>query len=346
MRHLLSKYLVSSALGVTLIWLAFRDEDWSSFGDKLESVDLGMLALYIGLFSAGHMIRIARWGVLVRALGPVPWRDVLAVGSVGYMCIVVFPLRLGELVRPYLIRGYEGVRGSGVLATVVVERVIDGLMFVGLFFVVISILPDTGGPAVEAVKIGAYGAGAVFVSTLVVLIAGYVQRARTVAIIERIGKHVHAGLTRRVVGLLDAFLEGLRILPDRRRIGGFMVLTAVYWAILGVSMQIMGHATGIPDLDIVGAFAVLAVLVVGIMVPGGPGFAGTFEFAVTAGFSLLALAPTSMSNVALYTIVLHVTQLVVQVGFGSLFLITGQVQLGGAVRAVREDEVHADEVSR
>jgi hypothetical protein len=327
------KYVVSIAIGAVLIWLAFRGEDWSGFGDRLRSVDVGMVGLYLGLFAFAHSIRIVRWGVLVRALGPIRWRDIVSAGSVGYMCIIVFPLRLGELVRPYLVRGKGGVTASGALATVVVERVIDGLLFVGLFFVFLAMLPPSDNPAVAAVRASAYLAGAVFVSALVVLVAAYYRRQTTVAIVRNLGEKVHVGLTAKVVTLLTAFLDGLKVLPDRRRLVAFFAMTVVYWALLGVGMKLMAVATHIPDLTYTGGFALLAVLVVGIMIPAGPGFTGTFELALKGGFALLVLAPESQANIALYTVMLHVTQLLVQVVFGAAFLLTGQVDMREAVSA-------------
>ena len=324
-----------------MVWLAFRNEDWTGFGDRLLRVDRGALALYAVMFTIGHLTRIVRWGILVRALGQVSWREIMSAGAVGYMCIIVFPLRLGELVRPYLIRAQGQVTGSGTLATVVVERVIDGLLFVALFFIFISILPSTGDSAVDAVRYGGYVAGAVFVTALLVLIAGYLRRKETVAFIANVGNRVHRGLTTKVVRILDAFLDGLKILPDRRRIALFIALTFVYWGVLGLAMKVMGTAAHMPDLTYAGGFALLAVLVVGIMVPGGPGFTGTFEFALTAGFSLLALSPSSRENVVLYTIVLHSVQLVIQVGLGAAYLFTGRVQLRGVVSATQSESANA-----
>jgi uncharacterized protein (TIRG00374 family) len=339
MRSLWTKYVVSILLGGVMVWLAFRGEDFSGFGERLRKVELLPLFGYVGLFAAAHVLRVVRWGVLVRALGPIRWRDVFTAGCVGYMCISVFPLRLGEFVRPYLVRGRGGVTASGALATVVVERVIDGLLFVGLFFVFLSILPPSGNPAVDAVKLTAYLAGAVFLTVLIVLIAAYARRAWTVALLERIGNRVHPGLTKKALGLLDAFLDGLKVLPDRRRLTAFFLMTVVYWVALGVGMRWMGLATLIPDLSYPGGFALLAVLTVGIMVPAGPGFTGTFELALKGGFALLVLAPESLENVALYTIMLHVVQLAVQVGAGALVLMTGAVDLSQIVAA--QDEAPA-----
>ena len=63
------------------------------------------------------------------------------------------------------------------------------------------------------------------------------------------------------------------------------------------------------------------------MIPAGPGFTGTFELAMKGGFALLVLAPSSEANIALYTVMLHVAQLLVQVSFGAVFLLTGQISL-------------------
>lgn len=342
MRGFLLKYVVSFAIGGGMIWLAFRNEDWSDFGARLRTVNVGLVVGYLALFASAHALRIVRWGVLVRALGPIKWSAIVSAGAVGYMCIITFPLRLGEFVRPYLVRGQGGVTASGALATVVVERVVDGLLFVALFFTFISLLPPSGHPAVGAVKASAWVAGAVFLTTLVVLAGAYVQRARTVRLIEAIGHRIHRGLTDKAVGLLEAFLDGLKVLPDRRRLGIFLVLTVGYWMLLGVGMKLMAHACHIPDLSWTGAFALLAVVVVGIMIPAGPGFAGTFELAMKAGFALLIVSDESLANVTLYTIMLHVTQVLVQVAFGAGYVLTGRVQLRQVVSA--EEEFEAPEV--
>ena len=336
MRAFALKYLVSIALGAVMVWLAFRGEDWSGFGARLATVDPVPVAGYVVLFALAHALRIVRWGVLVRALGPLPWRDVFSAGAVGYMCIIVFPLRLGEFVRPYLVRGKAGITASGALATVVVERVMDGLLVVALFFTFISLLPPSGHPAVDAVKLTAWLAGAVFFGALVVLLAAYWRRQSTVALLEVIGNRIHRGLTAKALGLLEAFLDGLAVLPDRRRLFGFFAITVVYWIALGCGMRIMALGTHIPDMSWVGGFALLTVLTVGIMVPAGPGFTGTFELALKGGFALLVLSPSSLENAALYTIMLHVSQLVIQVGFGAVWLVTGQVRLGGLVEAGNE----------
>jgi uncharacterized membrane protein YbhN (UPF0104 family) len=104
-------------------------------------------------------------------------------------------------------------------------------------------------------------------------------------------------------------------------------------------MKIMGNAVNIDDLSYPGGFALLAILVVGIMIPGGPGMTGTFELALAAGFSLLLLSPESQGNITLYTIMLHVTQLVVQVACGVPYLLMPHRRLTGAVGVDDDGEI-------
>ena len=327
MRKLLLQYLVSITIGAGLVWLAFKGEDWDEFLTRAGEMDLSFLLAYLGLYTAAHALRLVRWGILIRGLGPVSWRDIIGIGAVGYMCIMVLPLRLGEFVRPYLVRGKGNVTGSGAMATVLVERVIDGLLLVCMFFVFISVLPDSGHPAVGTVKASGWVAGCVFGTALVVLILAYFWRAWTVDVIRGLGAHVNAQLTRKLVGLLEAFLDGLRVLPDGRRIAFFLLSTVLYWGALGICMKLMGGAAGMNDLSWVGSYALLAILTVGIMVPAGPGFAGTFELAIKAGLSLLVLSPESVANSTVYILVLHGTQFIIQVLFGAVFVVSGQIDL-------------------
>lgn len=336
MKRLWQKYLISTLVGVGFLWLAFRGEDWESFGSHLSQVNgLGVLG-YIGLFAIAHALRILRWGGLVHALGDPPMRKVFAIGAVGYMAIMVLPFRLGEFVRPYLLRGESGITASGAMATVVVERIIDGLIFVGLFFVFLSLLPDSGNPAVEAVRYGAYVAGLVFIGALVILISGFYWREGTLRLADQILQCLPGAVGAKVLGILEAFLDGLVVLPSLKRLVHFVALTFVYWGALGIGMMLMARAVGIMDLSWLGAFALLTVLTVGIMVPAGPGFTGTFELALKAGFALLILSGDSMALISVYAVVLHVAQLVVQVGFGVACLPQAPLNLSSSLASGSE----------
>src|SRR5262245_53238863 len=87
---------------------------------------------YVGLLVIVQLTRSLRWRYLLAPLGVrIPNGPLLAISSVGFMAILALPARLGELVRPGLMRK-RGISASAALGTVGVERIIDGLL-VSLF---------------------------------------------------------------------------------------------------------------------------------------------------------------------------------------------------------------------
>src|SRR5687767_8910858 len=113
-----------------LVWPGPSDrEDIQKALEALEWAEFApYLAAYLGLMIVSHLCRSLRWNYLLAPLGiKIPPGPLLAISSVGFMAILALPARLGELVRPGLMRK-RGISASSALGTVAVERIIDGLM--------------------------------------------------------------------------------------------------------------------------------------------------------------------------------------------------------------------------
>ena len=323
--RLVRNYILSCMLGGLFLWLAFRNLHLDEFWAGMSQVNGAGVGLYVALFSFAHILRIFRWGLLVSAIGAVSYRTILSVGAVGYMAIMLLPFRIGEFVRPLLLRREGNMTAASAMATVVVERVVDGILFVGLFFGLLALLPDRDEPIVSTLKLGAFVAGCVFGVALVVLVLSAVWRSQTVAVLERVARPLPKSISEKALSMLNAFLDGLALLPNRGLFLSFVTLTVVYWGILGWGMLVMASAVGIEDLTIIGALTLLTVLTVGIMVPAGPGLTGTFELALQAAFALLALSDRSNALVPVFAILLHVCQFGIQVFIGAVFYFLGGV---------------------
>ena len=91
-------------------WLVWPDHQAR---EQLRTVIEGMrwagvrpyFAAYLGLQVVVHLCRSLRWNHLLAPLGvKVPAGPLLAISSVGFMAILALPARLGEFVRPGLLR--------------------------------------------------------------------------------------------------------------------------------------------------------------------------------------------------------------------------------------------------
>ena len=134
--------LVALAVSAFALWFSFKDVDLGPLFARLGDSDLGVLTLYALAQLVIHAVRVVRWGILVRPLGPVSWRAVFSAASVGIPASMFLPLRLGELVRPAML-SRAGVPFASAMASVVTERLADGLTNVGLFFVLLTWMPPT-----------------------------------------------------------------------------------------------------------------------------------------------------------------------------------------------------------
>ena len=81
--------------------------------------------------------RTWRWHYLLRPLKSVPLGRLFPIVVIGYMGNNIYPARIGELVRAYVLKRKEEVSVSASLATVIVERIFDGVVM--LIFVIFNL---------------------------------------------------------------------------------------------------------------------------------------------------------------------------------------------------------------
>ena len=112
--------------------------DLGDIADNLRVANYFYIVPAIILYFISVWFRTLRWQLLLAPMKNVPVRRLYPVVIVGYMANNLLPVRLGELVRSYYLGHREGVSKSAGLATILVERVFDGLTL--LFFLFLSSL--------------------------------------------------------------------------------------------------------------------------------------------------------------------------------------------------------------
>ena len=86
------------------------------------------------LLVVGHIVRLARWSILMRQIGRPRLGEGFLALSLGYVLDAVLPLQFGEIARGVCYAKRIGVDLAFVLATIVVERTLD-LIAVGVITV-------------------------------------------------------------------------------------------------------------------------------------------------------------------------------------------------------------------
>ncbi len=333
--------LVGLGISAVALWLTLRGKDLGGVWLAMRGADYRYLAAYLPFLLAIHFARTLRWGILLEPVAKVPFAKLNAVSAVGFMALMVLPFRLGEFARPYLVAERPKLRVSAALSSVVVERVVDGI-FTGLLMVVSLLLVPDGTPGLHVLRVGGVLVSLAFVALLGFLVGAYRNRALAVRLATRLIGPVSPKLAARAAGMLDAFIHGLRLVPSRRKLARFFVLTVVYWGVNAWGMQVLALGFGF-HLDAAAACALLGVLVVGVMIPAGPGMVGTFQGAIVVGLGVYASAEAVATRGVAYANVLWAAQLFFQVALGVAFLFSRHIQLARVLSAPSEVEAGLEE---
>lgn len=349
MSRLLVKLVLSVLVGAGLLYVVVvrmlpgEADPIGAIWRSVRSVGLGGVLIYAASFVLVHLARTLRWVAQVRPLGETDTRKVFRVALVGYAAIVAFPWRLGEAVRPLLLaRESEKVTFSQALGTAVTERVLDGLLITALLFVAIVTAPIE---ASGLVRNAGWLSLAVFASATVTLGLFAAAPRWSARFAEVTVGRVAPGFARRVVAMVTDFLGGLRSLASAGALGGFVGWTVVYWGANAVGIWWFAHVFGL-DVPLWAGFGLLAVLVVGIMVPGGPGFFGAFQLFLTEGLRLYLPPEQVAVDAFAFALSMNVIQLVIQVGFAVPALSTTGLGVRGLVRLQDESIQSPDEPAR
>jgi glycosyltransferase 2 family protein len=336
------RILASLAVSAVLMWLSLRNADLRAVGRAIASASPWRMAGYAAILLGIHLVRTIRWGILLEPLGHVSFKRLNSASAVGFMLLILLPFRLGEFARPLIIaRPPPGERGamlrrSGAFASIVVERIVDGLAIGLLGIVALRMLGNAAtGRYAEFARHASVLVALGFFALCVAVTLAFFLRDRAVQLATVVLRPISPRLSERFASVLDAFISALHLGSGWKSLA-FFVLTGLYWAMNGLGLWLLAAGFGF-HLDPLMVATILAVQVVGVMVPAGPGMIGTMQFFTQAGLSLFVPdAFTRGSEVASraagFANTVWMFQFGVQVALGSIFMLLGHVSLRGLLR--------------
>ncbi|HUH01063.1 MAG TPA: lysylphosphatidylglycerol synthase transmembrane domain-containing protein [Kofleriaceae bacterium] len=297
------------------------------------------LSGFLGLLVVTHFCRAWRWNNLLEPIGArLPPGRLLAVSSVGFMFILALPARLGEFVRPALIREKGKVSASAALGTVAVERIVDGLLV--SLFVFGAFFAQRHSPHAAAqpwMMPTAYLALGLFTGAMVFL--GFALRwpEQTVRFSVRLtlSRYYAPRLSRVLEVKLRSMIDGFRVLKDKRNLIIFVMWSVAYWGANGLSFWVLARGFGL-DLPVVGAFAAMGLVAVGISLPNAPALMGQYQYFTHLGLSLYVGETVAKGEGLAFAIVLWALQVIWYIGIGALALATPYVSLSEILASRRQ----------
>ena len=89
----------------------------------------------VAVYFVGVWVRAWRWHYLLGPIKKIPTKTMFPITTIGYMGNNIYPARAGEVLRAVILKRREGVPISASLATIIVERIFDGVVMLAFVFV-------------------------------------------------------------------------------------------------------------------------------------------------------------------------------------------------------------------
>lgn len=139
------KFLAFLAVGILLLWFAFRNVNFSKLLEDLKEANYSWLLLSVLFASLAFVSRARRWVLLINPLGFKPsfWNSFHSMMT-GYLANIALP-RIGEITRCVALGKKEKIPVDQLIGTVVIERTIDFLSLIIIMIILIFTSGDSIG---------------------------------------------------------------------------------------------------------------------------------------------------------------------------------------------------------
>lgn len=321
-----------TALGVVIsvvaLYLAMPPrEEWGSVIAAFAKVRY-VYMLPIALISiCSIVVRCQRWRLLLRPVGDIALLPLVSATSIGFLCNMVLPLRVGEVVRPVMLARRTAIPVSSVLASVLLERLLD-LLTILLFLGLVMFLV----PVSDTIR----QSGIVFLALAVIAVMAVVtlqrQHPLAIGLTRWVLARMPATIRERAEAALQSFIGGLQGIGKGSVLIRIFAYSIYLWTVIATVFGIGFFACDLPIPSISGALTLVTIVAGAVSAPSAPGFIGTFQ----AGCILaLGLFGVSRADAVPYAFVVWGAQWLTQVLMGVVFVLRENISFQD-VRAAEE----------
>lgn len=356
LRRHAARFIASILVTIGVVWGARHTGlELLPKAQAFESVKWWTVPVYLVLVIVMNYFRAIRWRYLLRRVGsPVPLRKIIRVSFVGFAAILLLPFRLGEFVRPAMLREKGKVSFSAATGSIIGERVIDGLYLSGVLIIALGLVPKVsplpehivGLPVTTGQVVGyAYFTLAGFTGALATIAVYFFAHDFAKRITLAVFGVVSKPLAERLAHEAERLADGLHFLRSPRDAFGFLSESTIYWGLNAAGMWLLAWGCGLSHADGSAAtygeaVAMMGMLGITILIPGPPGLFGIFQAGLFCGMTLYFPTALVESRGGVYAFLVFGVQFVFTVIAGTAGLLSGDGDLKALARA---DEASLEE---
>jgi glycosyltransferase 2 family protein len=298
------QFWVGVVISLILLYFALRGLGLNELGEAFKQANYwwvipGVIVYFIRVWATAW-----RWHYLLKPLKSIPTSKLFPTVAIGYFGNNILPARAGELLRAIVLKKDEEVPISASLATIIVERVFDGVVMLGFVFVnlpELALLTSSSGFVGDIRTLAVIGTG-FFIGALLAFLAAAMFPERTQAIVERVTRLLPERYRAKIMGLSDRFLGGLGALRSPRGVLMVFVTSVVIWLLETSKYWFVMHAFPF-KVSFFTLMLMNGIVNLATTIPSAPGYVGTFD---APGIAVLQAYNVPKATAAAYTLALHI----------------------------------------
>lgn len=286
-------------VSAVFLWLAFRGLDFEEAFKNAKSANYWWLIPSVAVYFVAVWVRTWRWDFMLRPLKHIPVARLFPVVVIGYMGNNIYPFRAGEVLRSYVLRQREDIPIGASLATVIVERVFDGLVMLIFVFAALPFAPIPN----ETIQQTITFASIAFFTALVLFFAIAAVPERFLRLAEWVcNLLLPERISAPILDFAHRFTIGLQSLRNFKNVLMIFFTSVIIWLLETVKYWFV-----MQGFDFTVSFFALmlmnGVVNLATTIPTAPGYVGTFD---APGIAVLTEYGVKQEVASAYTIVLHI----------------------------------------
>ncbi|HTX78211.1 MAG TPA: lysylphosphatidylglycerol synthase transmembrane domain-containing protein [Longilinea sp.] len=334
------QFWVGLLISVGFLYFALRNQNLGAVWQALQTANYWWLLPGVAVYFLAVWVRAWRWHYLLRPLKNIPTRTMFPIVAIGYMGNNIYPARAGEVLRAVVLKHREGVSISASLATIIVERVFDGVVMLAFVFLNLSELANlkTDSGFIGDIQSLAVWGAAIFVGVLLVfLLAAMFPRVTERVANWVVDRLVPARFQEPVRSFTLRFLTGLESLHSPQEALMVFITSFIIWLLETGKYWFVMHAFPFR----VSFFALMlmnGIVNLATTLPSAPGYVGTFDAPGIALLEAYGVVPEVATG---YTLVLHAALWLPITLLGAYYFTKEGLQWKSAVQEVKGKEADA-----
>ncbi len=330
------QFWLGVAISVFFLFLALRGLGWEELSRAVVRANYFWLLPGVAVYFLAVWARAWRWRYLLRPLKEISTAHLFPTVAIGYFGNNILPARAGELLRAVVLKKDEGVPISASLATIIVERVFDGVVMLGFVFVnlpELARLTDHSGFVGDIRSLALLGSG-VFLGALAIFLGMAMMPQRSARLASALVKRLLPGpIQQKSLGLIERFLGGLESLRSARSVWMVFLTSVVIWLLETGKYWFVMHAFPF-EVSFFALMLMNGIVNLATTIPSAPGYVGTFD---APGIAVLQAYGVAKALAAAYTLILHIALWAPITALGGYYLLKRGIRWSEELEAARSE---------